>query len=326
MLTSRDRHVAILILLLALVLFSASILRVNAQTTTIVDLHYPSQVVLQNGVAQAIVTFIVAYGGLPSGDAIVFAVVSLGPIPSSTGIDGSGSSTPDSCLSSWAGQSWPGKAACAVVPSSSSGTESVTLTIKSAASPQQYTLEVMAIIVGPSVPYSPISSSMSHQVFTITVVTAATDWAVLSVSLSPSAPNVGDPVTFSMVVTALSSTGSFPQSFSALCQIDGVSCGGGSLSYPGPMGTPFTVSTQTPWIATPGTHTLTWGVATIPVDLDPNKSNNAMSKSFTVAPQVSISSTTTPEYQNYVLPLIASFALVIIILAKKTGNAPHQVV
>jgi hypothetical protein len=51
-----------------------------------------------------------------------------------------------------------------------------------------------------------------------------------------------------------------------------------------------------------------------------------MSKSFTVAPQVSISSTTTPEYQNYVLPLIASFALVIIILAKKTGNAPHQVV
>ncbi len=115
--------------------------------------------------------------------------------------------------------------------------------------------------------------------------TPATDWAVLSVSLSPSAPKVGDPVTFSMAMTALTSPGSFPQSFSAVCELDGASCGGGSLTYPGPTGTPFTVSTQTPWIATPGTHTLTWGVGTIPVGLDPNTSNNAMSKSFTVAPQ-----------------------------------------
>lgn len=160
--------------------------------------------------------------------------------------------------------------------------------------------------------------------FTITVVTAGTDWAVLSVSLSPSVPHVGDLVTFSVVVMALSSQGSFPQQFAAVCQIDGVSCGGGSLTYPGPLGTPFTVSTQTPWAATAGTHALIWGVATIPVGQDPDKSNNAMSMSFTVAPQVSTSTTTTPEYQNYALPFITSLALVIIILTKKTRKAPRQ--
>jgi hypothetical protein len=138
-----------------------------------------------------------------------------------------------------------------------------------------------------------------HQAFhvvgsttTTTTPTLATDWAVLSVSLSPSAPYVGDQVTFSMVMTALSSPAPFPQSFAAVCQIDGVSCGGGSLTYPGPMGTPLTVSAQTPWIATLGTHTLIWGVATIPVGLDPDKSNNMKSITFTVAQSSSQQTTT----------------------------------
>ncbi|MGA2791717.1 MAG: hypothetical protein ABSF00_13250 [Candidatus Bathyarchaeia archaeon] len=121
---------------------------------------------------------------------------------------------------------------------------------------------------------------------------SATDWAITSVSLSPPDPHLGDPVTFSMAVMALSSVGSFPQQFAAACQIDGVSCGGGSLTYPGPLGTPMTVSTQTTWIATAGTHTLTWGVATIPVGQDPNKSNNMKSITFTVA-QASSQQTTT---------------------------------
>jgi len=320
-LTSRDRHVAILILLVACVLFPASLLKVNAQSTTISNLTYPLQVVLQNGVAQAIVTFTVSYSDLPSGDALH---IGIGLASGNTGpLDGSGTSTPDPCLTSWGGQSWPGKALCAVAPSSSSGTESVTLTIKSPASPQQYTLELDAAMVDPSNNF--IMTQGIIPKFTITVVTAGTDWAVLSVSLSPSVPHVGDQVTFSMVVTALSSQGSFPQQFTAVCQIDGVSCGGGSLTYPGPVGTQFTVNTQTPWIATAGTHTLTWGVATIPVGQDPDKSNNAMSETLTVAPQVSISTATTPEYQNFALPLFACFALVIIMLAKKTGRMPRQV-
>lgn len=133
-----------------------------------------------------------------------------------------------------------------------------------------------------------------HVIPLTTATTAAgwqTDWAITSVSLAPSAPKVGDEVTFSMMMSALSSPGPFPQSFSAVCVIDGASCGSASLTYPGPTGTPFTVNAQTLWIATAGTHTLTWGIATIPVGLDPNKSNNAMSKSFMVASQSPISST-----------------------------------
>lgn len=143
--------------------------------------------------------------------------------------------------------------------------------------------------------------------------TPATDWAVLSVSLSPSAPQVGDPVTFKMVMTALSSPGPFPQSFSALCVIDGASCGGGSLTYPGPAGTPFPVSTQTTWIATLGKHTLAWGVATIPVGLDPNKGNNAMSTSFTVTPQAQFdfSISTSPTQQSVVPGGSASYAVTV---------------
>ncbi len=110
----------------------------------------------------------------------------------------------------------------------------------------------------------------------------STDWAVLSVSLTPSSPHPGDPVTFGMIASALSSTGAFPQSLTAQCTIDGASCGTGSLSYPGPSGTPETVTAGTLWMATPGTHTLTWSIS---MAGDPNPSNNVMSTSFTVAPQ-----------------------------------------
>jgi len=106
-----------------------------------------------------------------------------------------------------------------------------------------------------------------------------TDWAVLSVSLSPTNPHVGDPVIFKMDMTALSSSAPFPQNFNAQCQIDGADCGGGFVSYPGPAGTPATVSAGTPWMATPGTHILTWSISTAD---DSNPSNNVMSQSFTV--------------------------------------------
>ncbi|MGA2790301.1 MAG: zinc ribbon domain-containing protein [Candidatus Bathyarchaeia archaeon] len=107
----------------------------------------------------------------------------------------------------------------------------------------------------------------------------STNWAIQSVSLTPSPPQVGDPVTFSAVLVALSTSGSYPQSVDVECTIDGASCGGGSLSYPGPTGNPATVNTQTQWIATPGTHTLTWSVST---NNDPNPGNNVMSTTFIV--------------------------------------------
>src|SRR5208282_2421317 len=107
----------------------------------------------------------------------------------------------------------------------------------------------------------------------------STDWAINYVSAIPFNPQVGSPVTFSTVLTALSTTGSYPQSVHVECTIDGMSCGGGSVSYPGPTGAPATLSAQVPWIATPGIHTLTWSVST---NNDPNPSNNVMSITFAV--------------------------------------------
>ncbi len=109
----------------------------------------------------------------------------------------------------------------------------------------------------------------------------STDWAISSVAAIPANPQAGSPVTFSAVLTAFSSTGSYPQSVDVECMIDGVSCGGGSVSYPGPTGNMAIVSAQTPWTATPGTHTLTWSVST---NNDPNPSNNQNSITFTVGP------------------------------------------
>lgn len=108
----------------------------------------------------------------------------------------------------------------------------------------------------------------------------STDWEVFSVSWTPSSPQPGDSVIFHMQMTALSTSGAFPQSVNVQCLIDGASCGSGAFSYPGPVGTPATIDTETPWMATPGTHTLTWSIDTTG---DPNPSNNVMSESFTVS-------------------------------------------
>jgi hypothetical protein len=108
-----------------------------------------------------------------------------------------------------------------------------------------------------------------------------TDWAVLSVGMTPITPRAGDSVAFGMVMTALSTTGGYPQTVGVECQIDGGSCGAGTVTYPGPTGVQFTVSTTTPWPATVGSHTLTWRVSTAD---DPNPANNMMSTTFTVQP------------------------------------------
>ena len=113
-----------------------------------------------------------------------------------------------------------------------------------------------------------------------------TDWATTSVSLTPSSPNVGDQVTFSMVITTVSSQGAFPQEARVGCFVDSTFEGGQIVTYPGPVGAPMTVQIQTPWTAVAGTHTLTCGVGTIPAGLDPNKSNNLMSTTFTVSTPV----------------------------------------
>ena len=133
------------------------------------------------------------------------------------------------------------------------------------------------VVIGTFVECCPALAYKTETPFTVTGGGGgvSTQWAILSVSVNPPAPTPGQPVTFGMVMEAISSAGPFPQTVDAECFIDGVSCGSGSLSYPGPIGTPFTVTAQTPWQATPGTHTLTWTVSTA-----------TMSTTFTVAPQV----------------------------------------
>jgi len=116
--------------------------------------------------------------------------------------------------------------------------------------------------------------------FTTLPAVVSTDWAVASVGIQPPSPKVGDAVTLWAKVIVLSTTGGYPQSFIAQCTLDGISCGYGSLSYPGPTGVTFTVSSQSPWIATAGTHTLNWQVSTAN---DPNPGNNFGSYTFSVA-------------------------------------------
>ena len=126
------------------------------------------------------------------------------------------------------------------------------------------------------------SFTQFHVFSTLTVpgsTGVSTDWAVLSVSLTPSTPQEGDQVSFSMQMAALSSSAPFPQSVDVECTVDGMSCGGGSVSYAGPGGVPATVTASTPWTATPGTHTLTWSLSTTN---DPDPGNNVMSTTFTV--------------------------------------------
>lgn len=141
---------------------------------------------------------------------------------------------------------------------------------------------------------APTTSSFTYVFQTLSMpgpAEASTDWAVLSVSLTPSTPQEGDQVMFGMQMAALSSSVSFPQSVDVECMVDGMSCGGGSVSYPGPAGIPATVTASTPWTATPGTHTLTWSVSTAN---DPNPNDNAVSTTFTVGSPAQTTLASTP--------------------------------
>ena len=116
----------------------------------------------------------------------------------------------------------------------------------------------------------------------VVVQAVSTDWALSSPAMSPASPNVGDPTTFQVILTALSTSLSYPQSPTLLAQVDGFPVGGGSVSYPGPTGIPATVYSAPPWSATAGTHTIIWTVSS--GASDPNPSNNQASRTFTVGP------------------------------------------
>ena len=149
--------------------------------------------------------------------------------------------------------------------------------------------------------------------FTTLPAAVSTDWGVTSVSASPSSPRVGDPVIFSMTFLALSSSGSFPQGVMVGFAVDGTVYATGTFSYPGPTSLPATVSSETPWTATLGTHTLTGGVATIPAGNDPNTGNNVMSITFTVTQPIpfDFSLSASPNQQNVAPGGTASYTVAV---------------
>jgi VCBS repeat-containing protein len=116
--------------------------------------------------------------------------------------------------------------------------------------------------------------------FTTLPAVVLTDWAVASVGIQPPSPLPGDPVTLQASVIVLSTSGGYPQNFVAQCALDGNSCGSGTITYPGPTGVPFTVTSGSKWTATAGSHTLSWKVGTTN---DPNPGNNFGSYTFSIA-------------------------------------------
>jgi hypothetical protein len=124
---------------------------------------------------------------------------------------------------------------------------------------------------------------------------AHTDWAILSVGTNPASPQIGQSVYFTMSMTLLSTIDPLPQTVTIQCLIDGVSCGTGTVIHPGPVGQALSGSSNTPWIATPGPHILTWTISTVN---DPNPTNNVSTTSFTVAFTTAQSSTTTTQTRS----------------------------
>jgi hypothetical protein len=145
-----------------LMVYLTFVQNVQGQTTTITALQYPTQAVLQNGVAQVTVTFTVSYAGLPSSDFLGFGIQYAG---TSTWVKGSGTSGPDQCYPN-AGTDMANSAACVTTPSSSSGTESASFSL-TFNSTQQYSLRAVAVIADSS--HTVLSSSVTVQSFAISV-------------------------------------------------------------------------------------------------------------------------------------------------------------
>ncbi len=136
---------------------------VQAQTTSITNLQYPNQAVLQNGVAHATVTYTVSFSGLPSGDILAFGILYGG---TTNYVTGSGTSTPDSPQPVFAGTRFANSAFIATPPASSFGTESVSFSLTFNA-PQQPTLIAFAVIEDKT--FKVIGVSTAESDFTISV-------------------------------------------------------------------------------------------------------------------------------------------------------------
>jgi len=170
--------------------------------TSILHLYYPSQAVLQNGVAEVSVTFEMYYDyySNPQGY-LVFGVYYAG---TSNPVEGSATSTPDSCQS-LAGSPYANDSVCAMIPAvgEGAGTESASLTL-TLNQPQVYSLSVVTFVWDSRDLQSgnQVSGSSSTTDFTITVTGETTSTISPSSTQTSSSP--------SQVVATTVSVGSRP--------------------------------------------------------------------------------------------------------------------
>ena len=117
----------------------------------------------------------------------------------------------------------------------------------------------------------------------------STDWALSNLRITPSSPNVGDHITFTVDLTALSTNTPYPQTVFVNWWVDGTDGNGQSVTYYGPTSAPQTITFNdgqpnlpNQWTATAGTHTLGATVDFKPQYDDPDRSNNDVSLIITV--------------------------------------------
>jgi hypothetical protein len=153
----------------------------------------------------------------------------------------------------------------------------------------------------PGIVYIPCATT-STSTFPPATSILETDWAVVTVGTEPSANGTftaGTQVMLTMTMTALSTTGSFPQGVAVQCLLDGNDCGSGTLSFPGPLGVNYVVTSQVPWNTTIGAHTLMWEID--PTN-DPDPNNNVGTFAFQVlmpAPQFDFALSASPTTLNF---------------------------
>jgi len=146
-----------------------------------------------------------------------------------------------------------------------------------------------------------------------------TDWSLSNPAMNPQSPKIGDPTTFSVVLRTLSTNQPYPQSVRVAAILDGTFLGSGTLPYPGPTGSPRTVTLTTPWVATEGHHTMLWVADPSPYSYqDPYRYNNEIALSFTVAaapPPFDFSVSVSPPTQKVTAGESTSYVIVVLLVS-----------
>jgi len=183
-----------------------------AGITSIANVQYSSQAVMQNGIARATVVFTVYYNYYynPQG----YLVFGIYDTSTSNLVKGSAAASPDPCQS-LAGTSYADSAVCAIVPAMNSGTDSASmiLTFNSA---QQYNLNIRSFILdsrnlqsgnqvsGSSNAASVTISVTGQTVSTSSTATSSSSTAISSTSASSSTTLTASAATVTAPISSMS--------------------------------------------------------------------------------------------------------------------------